>query len=116
MKKVTNTYSRYDVVKVHFPFVDQNSTKKRPALVLANFNINSNSGVCILSMITSKKSNSSSWPMDIVIQDLEASGLPIPSIIRFKIFTLDHRLILGQIGKLSKKDQTSLKQILGQIF
>lgn len=116
MKKGIKIYSRYDIVKVHFPFTDTNSTKIRPALVLANLNIKSNIGACILSMITSLEGRKTFWPMDLAIEDIESCGLPIPSLIRFKIFTLDHRLILGHIGKLSKCDQTSLNRCLKEIF
>ncbi len=115
MKKDTNIYNQYDIVKVHFPFTDKNSTKKRPALVLANLNIKSNSGACILSMITSVKGKNS-WPMDIIIEDLESCGLPVPSLIRFKIFTLDHRLILGHLGTLSKRDQKALTKSLNKLL
>jgi mRNA-degrading endonuclease toxin of MazEF toxin-antitoxin module len=111
MRKDISFYDRYDVVKVPFPFIDKYSSKKRPALVLASININSHSAVYILSMITSEKGKDY-WPMDIQIEDIESTGLPIPSIIRFKIFTLDSRLILGYLGKLSKKDQAKVKHNL----
>lgn len=45
-----------------------------------------------MAMITSAKN--SDWPLDIEIQDLNRAGLPSPSIIRMKLFTLDEKLII----------------------
>lgn len=61
-------------------------------------------GASIMAMITSMKPTQNLWPTDLLIEHLEPTGLPIPSIIRFKIFTLDHRLILGRLGRLSDAD------------
>ena len=33
------------------------------------------------------------WPLDCSITDLKSAGLPAPSLVRFKLFTLDHRLV-----------------------
>jgi len=44
-------------------------------------------------------------PPDVAVDDLEAAGLPAPSIIRCKLFTLDHRLIRGRLGRLNDKDR-----------
>ena len=61
-------------------------------------------------MITSAKN--SSWASDFLIKDLKHTGLTAPSIIRQKIFTIDKRLIVKNIGKLSANDQ---KVILRQL-
>jgi mRNA interferase MazF len=44
--------------------------------------------------------------------DLASAGLKVPSIIRMKLFTLDHNLVLKRIGYLSEADQESVKQAL----
>ncbi len=65
-------------------------------------------------MITSAKNPD--WPLDVKIGSIKKAGLPAPSMVRMKLFTLDSRLILKKIGGLSAKDQkavkTSLKKLL----
>ena len=65
-------------------------------------------GNSILVMITSKLH--SPWPLDIEIQDLKIAGLNSPSIIRWKIFTLDNRLIIKSLGRLSPVDMHNTKK------
>ena len=69
-----------------------------------------------MAMITSLKPSQDLWQADIEIGDIKVAGLPVPSIIRFKIFTLDHRLILGRLGALSKLDKQLVQQGLHQIL
>lgn len=109
MNKPTKTYDLYEVVKVPFPFTDSQTTKVRPALIISSAkSFNAKIGLSVMTMITSLKQSQDLWPADLVIQDLESSGLPVPSIIRFKMFTLDHRLILGYLGTLSEKVSQSV--------
>ena len=69
-----------------------------------------------MAMITSVKEGKEVWPADIIIEDLERAGLPVPSMIRFKIFTLDHRLVLDTLGYLSEKDSLLVKEQLKHIL
>lgn len=104
-------YSRYQVVKVPFPFTDRQASKFRPALVIsAAESFNGLIGHSVMAMITSAKH--SAWPLDTVIDDLSSAGLPAPSLIRLKLFTLDHRLIVASLGQLSPSDQAKFSQQL----
>jgi mRNA interferase MazF len=109
------TYELFDVVVVPFPFTDQNAGKKRPALVLSDlkifYDITEN---CVLAMITSSKN--SPWPLDTNIGSIRKAGLPAPSIVRMKLFTLDSRLIIKKIGGLSAKDQEAVKNNLKKLM
>jgi mRNA interferase MazF len=109
-------FERFAVLRVPFPFTDRQATKNRPALVLSDAkSFNATAGHSVLAMITSAAN--APWPLDCRLQDLEAAGLPAPSLVRFKLFTLDHRLIRNQIGALSPHDQknvaASLRRLLG---
>ena len=99
-------YNKYDIVKVPFPFTDKNSTKKRPALIISSEKYQINFKHAILCMITSAKH--SEWVDDIVIQKLSSTGLSVPSKIRFKIFSLDEKIIVGKLGNLNNQDITTL--------
>ena len=66
------------------------------------------SGHTILAMITTKTHEP--WPGDTEIEQYEAAGLRFPCIVRFKIFTLDNRLILRQIGRLAEDDSKKVEE------
>lgn len=109
------TYKIFDVVVVPFPFTDQNTEKKRPALVLSDDDqFNDKTGNCILAMITSDKN--AEWPLDVHIGSIKKAGLPAPSKVRMKLFTLDSRLIISKIGGLSAKDQQAVKANLRKLL
>ncbi len=96
-------FERYTVVRVPFPFTDRNTTKNRPALVLSDaLAFNTPAGHSVMAMITSQAN--APWPLDCTLTDLAAAGLPAASKVRFKLFTLDHRLVRGEIGKLAPVD------------
>lgn len=95
-----------DVVVVPFPFTDREASKRRPALVLSSASFNRATRHSVLAMITSAEQ--SSWPGDVVITDLDAAGLPSDCLVRLKLFTLDHRLIVKRAGTLAAKDRERL--------
>ncbi len=107
-------YKPYTIVAVPFPFTDKDYTKKRPALIISQEEHQKYTHHCVLAMITSAKQ--SQWKTDIIIQDIELTGLPGLSIIRSKLFTLDERLILRVLGELSERDQEAVKNMLGQVL
>ena len=92
----------FDVVVVPFPFTDRQASKKRPALVVSSASFNRDARHSVLAMITSAEQ--SVWPGDVPVTDLDAAGLPTASVVRLKLFTLDHRLILRRAGKLATRD------------
>lgn len=113
MKNLMNIYKTYDTVVVPFPFTDALNSKNRPAIILSSEFFN-HAGYTILAMITSAHKNA--WPLDIKIHDLKSCGLEKSSVIRFKLFTLDNRLIKAKIGMLSKKDQKMFNENISKIF
>jgi len=109
------SFDRFAVVRVPFPFTDSNATKNRPALVLSDaVGFNTPAGHSVMAMITSD--SNAPWPLDCPISDLAAAGLPAPSKVRFKLFTLDHRLVRGQLGTLSAADQKTIRKGMGKLF
>ena len=107
------TYDRFTVVRVPFPFTDRMATKNRPALVLSDADIfNTPSGHAVLAMITSQ--GNAPWPCDCPIRDLARAGLPAPSKVRLKLFTLDLRLVRGVLGRLAPDDATLVQDMLNR--
>lgn len=110
------SFERFAVVRVPFPFTDRAATKSRPALVLSDAaSFNAPSGHSVLAMITS--ADNPPWPHDHLLADLAAAGLPAPSRLRFKLFTLDNRLIRSTLGQLAPADaraaRAAMKRVLG---
>jgi len=108
-------FERYTVVRVPFPFTDRNTSKNRPALVLSDPTaFNTQAGHSVMAMITSEAN--SPWPLDCALTDLTAAGLPAASKVRFKLFTLDHRLVRGEIGKLAPVDVATVRAGLASLL
>ncbi len=109
------SFERFTVVRVPFPFTDRNATKNRPALVLSDAaGFNTLAGHSVMVMITSQ--SNAPWPLDCPLGDLAAAGLPAPSKVRFKLFTLDHRLVRGELGKLSPADAQQVRAGLTKLL
>ena len=100
-------FAPFDVVVLPFPFTDRTASKRRPALVLSSSAFNQKAEHSILAMITS--AGQSSWPSDHFIKDLDAAGLPSECVVRLKLFTLDHRLVIRKAGALGAVDQKKLR-------
>jgi mRNA interferase MazF len=109
------TYERWDVVVVPFPFADRAASRRRPALVVSGADPLGNVvGHHVLAMITSATHRR--WPLDVQVSDLVSAGLPAPSAVRMKLFTLDARLIERRAGVLATADARAVSRSLAQVF
>lgn len=107
--------SAWQVVRVPFPFTDRQAVKNRPALVLSDAAaFNAPAGHAVMAMITSEAN--APWPLDCPIFDLEMAGLPAPSKVRFKLFTLDRRLVRGMLGRLAGEDEARVRMGLARLL
>ena len=114
-KPPTVDFERFTVVRVPFPFSDRQASKHRPALVLSDAAVfNLPAGHSVMAMVTS--ADNLAWPLDCLLADLSTAGLPAPSMVRFKLFTLDHRLVKGKLGSLSPADARSVSDALAMLW
>lgn len=67
------------------------------------FNLN---GHTVMAMITTAAHNP--WPGDTAVTGHRAAGLHAACTVRLKLFTLDNRLILKTVGRLSVRDRKSV--------
>jgi mRNA interferase MazF len=104
---------RYEIVVVPFPFTQRPSVKRRPALALSSVEFNEGSGNTLFAMITSSENDL--WPLDFAL-DYEAAGLSRSCVVRFKLFTLDNRVIIKRIGELREADRRTIRQGLKQLL
>ncbi len=88
-----------DIVLLKFPYTDGKTYKRRPALIINDFD----DGDIVVCRITSQIYKTKN---DIYIDDWEKSGLKLPSVIRVhKLATLEKdmvEIIMGQVDKIIK--------------
>lgn len=90
------------------------ASKPRPALVLSAPTCNGENGHTVLAMIT--RGAPMRWPSDVAIADLRPTGLRAPSVVRWKLFTLDNRVVRRGIGALAAADRRRCAAMLKTLF
>ena len=100
----------HDVVIVPFPFADSSTVKRRPALVLSSADFAAATGTVVLAMITTSAHDP--WPHDVPLLDLDAAGLRVPCVVRWKLASRDVRLVIGKVGALTPRDRTAIRTAL----
>lgn len=108
-------YERGDVVLVPFPFSDQTTTKKRPAVIISSSRYNNLSQDILIMAVTGQTEK----PFEIgecLIKNWKEAGLLKPSAIKSAISTIEQKLVLKKLGKLSTDDLTSLNAALKDLL
>lgn len=109
-------FHTFDIIRVPFPFSDSpRLSKTRPALVVSSHTEFGNKiGHSVVAMITSAKH--SKFPLDTPIRHFAKAGLPKECVVRMKLFTIDHRLVLEKKGKLDSSDEEQVSFSLRKLF
>ena len=107
MTKPIVIYKPRSLIVLPFPFTDRLATKKRPALVIQQEIFQADHGHLIVLMITTAKRTQ--WLTDVEIVNWQSSGLPAPSVVRQKLFTLEEGLVIKQLGYLSEQDWNAVQ-------
>lgn len=98
------------IVLITFPFTDLSGSKLRPAVVLADTNLDLT--VCFITTQLGWREAT-----DVLLTPTAANGLRKPSLIRTsKIATLDRMLAKGLLGRLSIQEANELNTKLKQLF
>jgi len=105
-----------DIVLVPFPFTDQSTSKKRPAVVISSKAYSTERPDLIIMAVTSQIKPASIIG-EVIIRDWQAAGLLKPSAIKPVITTIEKPLVIRTMGRLKDNDrialQEGLKVILG---
>lgn len=109
------SYERGNIILVSFPFSDQTTTKKRPAVVISPDGYNENSPDIIIMAITSRTEQTFNIG-ECVIENWQNAGLLRPSTMKPAISTIEKSLILKKLGKLSPRDLTSMDKALRKLI
>lgn len=104
-----------DILLVPFPFTDQSTSKKRPAVVISSKRYNTERPDLIIMAVTSQLKAS---PMigEVMIKDWKAAGLLKPSVIKPVITTIEKRLVIKTMGRLNADDRSALQESLTTIL
>lgn len=104
-----------DVVLVPFPFTSQTALKKRPGVIVSTRTYNSSRPDIVLMAVTSQLRASAAFG-EMWVQDWKGVGLLKPSAIKPVFATLEQRLVIRQLGRLTKADQESLRQGISRLL
>ena len=109
------SFSSGDIILVPFPFTNQKTTKKRPAVVISSQAYNGERSDLIIMAVTSQIKPT---PIigEVMIQSWQDAGLLKPSVIKPVITTIEKKLVIQLMGKLQKNDLSSLQGSLDIIL
>ena len=108
-------YDFGDVILILFPFTDQTTTKKRPAVVVSSAFYNRSHPDLVLMAITSQIKPSESFG-DVKVAHWDKAGLVKPSVIKPVFTTIEKSLVLRRLGRLEIEDRENLKKELQTIL
>lgn len=108
-------YERGNIILVPFPFSDQTTTKKRPAVVISSDSCNEISPDIIIMAITSRTEQTFNIG-ECFIEDWQTAGLLKRSTMKPAISTIEKSLVLKKLGRLSPRDLTSMDKILRKLI
>jgi mRNA interferase MazF len=104
-----NRFRFGDIVLLKFPYTDETSFKKRPALIINNLDDDD----IIVCRITSQQYET---PHDVPIIHWKESGLKLPSVIRVhKLATFDKGMVEMVMGKIDLSLKQKVKEILSKL-
>jgi mRNA interferase MazF len=98
-----------DIVLLKFPFTDGTTLKRRPALIINDFD----DGDLIVCRITNQIYKTKN---DIYIDEWEKSGLKLPSVIRVhKLATLEKHMVELIMGQIEKPTKEKVRKIISKL-
>lgn len=108
-------YEFGDIILIPFPFTDQTTTKKRPAVVVSSTTYHRSRPDVILMAITSQIKPSPSFG-EVTVAHWKTAGLIKPSVIKPIFTTVEKGLIIRSLGKLQQDDRQTLQKVLHTIL
>ncbi len=109
------TYNFGDILLVPFPFTDQTSLKKRPAVIVSSDTYNQQKSDLIIMAITSQRISSMTFG-ELLVTDFSGAGLIKPSVIKPVISTIEKSLVIKKLGQLQELDSENLKKMIKKIL
>ena len=104
-----------DVVLVPFPFTDQTTAKKRPAVVVSSDAYHRDRPDVILMAVTSQV-RPAAGVGEVAVQRWKDAGLLKPSVLKPLLATVEKGLVLRKLGRLEDQDRDALRRALRTIL
>ncbi|MBF2058015.1 MAG: type II toxin-antitoxin system PemK/MazF family toxin [Cyanobacterium sp. T60_A2020_053] len=108
-------YNFGNILLLPFPFTDQSTTKKRPAVVISSDIYNQQKPDIIIIAVTSK-TNTPLTEGELSIIKFREAGLLKPSIIKPVVTTIDKNLVIKKLGDLQIEDCGNLQNLIQKII
>lgn len=105
-----------EVLLVPFPFTDQTTGKKRPAVVISSDAYNGERPDVIIMAVTSQLRPTATTVGEVILQEWQAAGLLKPSAIKPVITTIEKGLVIKRMGELAPVDRRGLERSLETIL
>lgn len=109
------SFNSGDIILVPFPFTDQSTSKKRPAVIISSQAYNAKRPDLIIMAVTSQIKPTSIIG-EVIIQEWEDAGLLKPSAIKPVITTIEKKLVLKKMGQLKNNDLSTLQKSITMIL
>lgn len=109
------SFNSGDIILVPFPFTDQSTSKKRPAVIISSPAYNTKRPDLIIMAVTSQIKPTSIIG-EVIIQEWEDAGLLKPSAIKPVITTIEKNLVLKKMGQLKNDDLSELQKSITMIL
>lgn len=104
----TTHYRFGDIVLVPFPFTDQSTTKKRPAVVISSDAYHASRPDLIIMAVTSQL-RPAGHIGEVQISDWKGAGLIKPSVVKPVITTIEASLVLRRLGQLKAQELQAVR-------
>ncbi|MCY6958461.1 type II toxin-antitoxin system PemK/MazF family toxin [Clostridium brassicae] len=109
-------YKQGDILLIPIPFSDLTSSKKRPVLVLSNYQYNCKTEDIVVAAITSNL-QSKDYSIQFTNNDLIEGSLKVTSCIRVdKIYTLSKYIVVKKFGSVKKEIIDKIKIQIGDLL
>jgi mRNA interferase MazF len=108
-------YEFGDLILVPFPFTDQSTTKRRPAVVVSSVAYHRDRRDLIILPITSQV-RPAAGVGEVALVRWKAAGLLKPSLLKPVLSTIERSLVLRKLGRLEEEDRREQRELLSMIL
>jgi mRNA interferase MazF len=108
-------YEFGDLVLVPFPFTDQSTSKRRPAVVVSSDAYHRERADLVILAVTSQ-ARPAAGVNEAAIAKWKEAGLLKPSVLKPVLATIERSLVLRKLGRLEDEDRRALREVLRAIL
>ena len=111
-------YKKQDIILVPFPFADQQGFKRRPAVIISKDKHYAGFGKYVCIAITSQENKASYRRYEYKLDITKSVGLIYNDqwVLPNKVFTIEDRLIIKCLGKMTQSDFDKTASMFYDIF